>query len=241
MENLKVDSAWHFSSSLYKNYFFGFSTCPISRPSISPFQPSLRGINELTRSSTRKELKFDNLGTTFIFRIGQKSRPCTPRKSMQDNGKRCTVTPLPPLFYSQGRFENFTSPFLQTHPSFLSFLLPFHPERNSRPTSLKRREPVVLSFRSVEKEKRKREKKKENVELTHVHRTFHNYDGLALRNACWRVKKIWHVPFRTQRFGRNEHLCNKPSSSYLVRLEARGRGRGTLMPFIFARFPSPGI
>lgn len=155
MENLKVDSAWHFSSSLYKNYFFGFSTCPISRPSISPFQPSLRGINELTRSSTRKE------GEIEIRQFGQKSRPCTPRKSMQDKqGKRCTVTPLPPLFYSQGRFENFTSPFLQTHPSFLSFLLPFHPERNSRPTSLKRREPVVLSFRSVEKEKRKREKKK---------------------------------------------------------------------------------
>ena len=99
----------------------------------------------------------------------------------------------------------------------------------------------VRRQRKRKRKKEKREKKKENVKLTHVHRTFHNYDGLALRNACWRVKKIWHVPFRTQRFGRNEHLCNKPSSSYLVRLEARGRGRGTLMPFIFARFPSPGI
>lgn len=243
MENLKVDSAWHFSSSLYKNYFFGFSTCPISRPSISPFQPSLRGINELTRSSTRKELKFDNLGTTFIFRIGQKSRPCTPRKSMQDNGKRCTVTPLPPLFYSQGRFENFTSPFLQTHPSFLSFFPSSFSSRTKLSPHFSKKKRAGRPFVSFgwKRKKEKREKKKENVKLTHVHRTFHNYDGLALRNACWRVKKIWHVPFRTQRFGRNEHLCNKPSSSYLVRLEARGRGRGTLMPFIFARFPSPGI
>lgn len=146
------------------------------------------------------------------------------------------LQPSLPSFIPKDGFENFTSPFLKTHTYFLSFF-PFIPTKRNETLTSRRKKRAGRPFVSVE------EKGKKMSSLTHVHRTFHNYDSSALRNACWRVKKIWHVPIRTQRFGRNDHLCNKPSSSYLVRLETRGGEEEEgepLIPFIFARFPSSG-
>lgn len=170
MENLKVDSAWHFSSSLYKNYFFGFSTCPISRPSISPFQPSLRGINELTRSSTRNWnskiwAPLSSFGSAKRVDLAPRENRCKISKESVARLHRSLPSFIPKDASKISRALS-SKP---TLPFFLSFLLPFHPERNSRPTSLKRREPVVLSFRSVEKEKRKREKKKKKMSSWHTY------------------------------------------------------------------------
>lgn len=216
---------------------------PISRtsPNISPFQPR---INEASTRATRNWNP--TLDTTFIFWIG-KTVDLVPRDKAREN--RCkiakeSVARLPSL-PSQARYtlRKFHVPFPQ-NPPFLSF---FSSQRNEAlaPHFSKRsvQKESWSFFRFGQKEKRKKKEKKKMSSLTHVHRTFHNYDGLQrceTRVGAWKK-------FGTFRFVHNVLAATAIYAINRRRVILFGSKRGggeeggrTLISFILARFPSSG-
>lgn len=242
MGNLKLDdSAWHFSSSLH--YLFLVFLLPVASSAFPIYTRSsklfnLRRIKRKTKKLKNERLKSDFRHHFHLSDSARRREPTLylgPRKSMQD--KRKALHGFPPSFIPKDGTK--ISPALFFLSSFSSQreeakLSPHFSKRNVKKES----RSIVLSL-----EKKGREKKMSSLGTP---RTFHNYDSLTrceTRVGAW--KKFGTFRFVHNVLAATDHLCNKPSSSYLVRHATReggerdegrereeGGGR-TLTPFIF--------